>query len=173
MTLRRALFGFIAASCLFLLVEMIDSHEEVKNTVAWLPAVVTSLAAAVGLAAFFQWREQRWRLALLGVGVILIVVGVLGFFLHTGGEFRLSSEEGWRVPTERNGPALYVSSLGAAQGDRAFAREEDEGEEGEEDEDEGKAPPLAPLSLAGVGILGLMAASLEEERTREAALGRG
>src|SRR3990170_4499928 len=114
MTLRRALFGCIAASCLFLLVEMIDSHDEVENSVAWVPVAATSLSTAVSLAAFLQWRERRWRLALQGVSVLLISVGLLGFFLHRSGDFSLSLEARQSVPTETAGSPAYVSSVGGA-----------------------------------------------------------
>ncbi len=176
MTLRRALFGFIAASCLFLLIEMIDSHGDAENSVTWLPVAVTSLATVVSLAAFLQWREQRWRLALQGAGVVLIIVGLVGFFLHTGGEVGLDLEVRQRVPVERDGSALYVGSPGAELGGPAFDdddEDEDDDDEGEEDDDEGEGPPLAPLSLVGVGILSLMATSLKGEGADGAALGQG
>ena len=167
MTLRRALFGFIAAASLFLLVEMLDSHGEVENSIAWVPVGMTSLSTAVSLVAFLQWKERRWRLALQGVSVLLIAAGLLGFFLHRDADFRQSLEARQSVPIEAAGSPAYVSSSGVAQGGQAIDNEEGEegegGGEGEGEEDEGGAPPLAPLSLAGLGILGLMAASLKGE----------
>ena len=172
MTLRRALFGFIVASCLFLLVELLDAHGNVENSIIWVPIAAASLAAAAGLVAFLQWRARPWRLALQGVSVLLIAAGLLGFFLHRDGAFSLSLEARGSVPIERGGPPLYVSSFPVTTGGQAVDNEEGEegegGGEGEGEEDEGGPPPLAPLSLAGVGVLGLMAASLKGEEAGEA-----
>ncbi len=161
MTLRRGLFGFIAASCLFLLIELIDSHGDTDDSITWLPVVVTALATVVSLAAFLQWRERLWRLALQGAGLILIVVGLVGFFLHTGGELSLHVGAPQTAAMESDGSVLYVDAPGAVQNAQSF--DDDDDDDHDDDDDDDDEPPLAPLSLVGVGILSLMAASLKEE----------
>ena len=50
MTLRRALVGFVAAGCLFLLLEVVPSHREVVREK--LVAAVPTIVSVLGLLAF-------------------------------------------------------------------------------------------------------------------------
>lgn len=125
MSLRRALIGFVAAGCLFLLVEVLIEHREVvgKEPIAWVPAATLGLVLIVCLAVFAQW-QRRWWQAVRVVSALLILVGLAGLYFHNA---------------ERLG----------------IKREEEEELEAEEH----RAPPFAPLALAGMGVLGLTAMS--------------
>jgi len=131
MSLRRALVGFLAASCLFLLIEVLIEHREVfgERPIAWAPIVVCALTILTSFWAFAQWQPKA-RKALQVVSVLLLLVGLSGVYFHNAD--RLKGEH----------------------------REEHEVIEHGEKEgggDEHAPPPLAPLALSGMGILGLIA----------------
>lgn len=133
MSLRRALVGFLASGCLFLLVEVFVEHREVfgEKAVAWSPIIVCGLALLVSLWAFAQWQPTAQK-AVQIASLLLLIVGIAGLYFHNAE--RLSGEEHER---ERH--------------------ETVEHERGEGHSEEHHAPPLAPLALSGMGVLGLMA----------------
>ena len=130
MSLRRALVGFLAASCLFLLVEVLYEHREVvgEKPIALAPAVVCALAILASLWAFAKWQPQAQK-ALQVVSVLLLLVGLAGVYFHNAE--RLKGEH-------------HEEHEAVEQGEKE--------EHGEEEH----APPLAPLALSGMGVLGLI-----------------
>ncbi|MCS7265233.1 MAG: hypothetical protein NZ805_10420 [Armatimonadetes bacterium] len=133
MSLRRALVGFVAAGCLFLMIEILISHREVfgEKPVAWSPIIVSVLGLLTSLWAFARWQPLAQK-AFQVVCFLLLIVGLAGLYFHNHELF-----EGEHKETE---------------GHAALGHEKGEGR-GEEHH----APPFAPLSLSGMGILGLMA----------------
>ncbi len=132
MSLRRALVGFVAAGCLFLLVEVFIEHSEVlkEKPVAWAPIIVLSLSLLASLWAFAQWQSLPQR-AFQIASLLLLLVGVAGLYFHNAERFE-SHERAERAEREHPG-------------------------EVESHEEEHHAPPLAPLAISGMGVLGLMA----------------
>ena len=127
MTLRRALVGFVAAGCLFLLLEVIPSHREVvrEHLVAAVPTIVSVLGLLAFAVAFLAWNATTRRIVQV-ISVLLLLTGILGVYFHNAE--RLGMERG----------------------------HEEQAEEHKHDE-EHHAPPFVPLSLTGMGVLGLMA----------------
>lgn len=128
MTLRRALIGFVAAGCLFLLLEVVPSHREVvrEKFVAAVPTIVSVLGLLAFAIAFWAWNTTTRRIVQI-VSVLLLLAGILGVYFHNAERLGVGRE-----------------------------REEHKAEEHEGGE-EHHAPPFAPLSLTGMGVLGLMA----------------
>ena len=128
MSLRRALVGFVAASCLFLLLEVIPSHREVvrEHLVAAAPTIVSVLGLLAFAVAFWAWNATTRRIVQV-VSVLLLLAGILGVYFHN------------------------AERLGVEREDEE--REAEEHERGEEHH----ALPFAPLSLMGMCVLGLMA----------------
>lgn len=129
MTLRRALAAFVAAGCLFLVVEVLIEHREIlgEEWVAWAPIVACGLVCLISFWAFVRWRVGTQK-AMGMVSAVMLVVGLAGVYFHNAD--RLEHEEEHEV--------------------EAY----EESEQGEE----GHHPPvLAPLAIFGVGVLGLMA----------------
>jgi thiol:disulfide interchange protein len=127
-TLRRALVGFVAAGCLFLLLEVVPSHREVvrEKLVAAVPTIVSVLGLLAFAVAFWAWNATTRRIVQV-VSVLLLLAGILGVYFHNAERLGVGREH-----------------------------EERETEEHERSE-EHHAPPFAPLSLTGMGVLGLMA----------------
>jgi fatty acid desaturase len=118
----------VAAGCLFLLLEVVPSHREVVREK--LVAAVPTIVSILGLLAFavaFWAWNATTRRIVQVVSVLLLLAGILGVYFHN------------------------AESLGI--GREHEERETEEHERGEEHH----APPFAPLSLTGMGVLGLMA----------------
>jgi fatty acid desaturase len=126
-TLRQALVGFVAAGCLFLLLEVVPSHREVvrEKLVAAVPTIVSVLGLLAFAVAFWVWNATTRRIVQV-VSVLLLLAGILGVYFHNAERLGIEREH-----------------------------EERETEEHERSE-ERHAPPFAPLSLTGMGVLGLM-----------------
>lgn len=109
--------------------------------------VIAVIAAGIGAALCLAGLLVRSRIVLrtLAIGLLLLSIsGPVGVFLHAGGEADASEAP------------LSVENVAALDRDEDDDDDEGaggEGGEGEEDEDEG-IPPLAPLSLSGLGLLG-------------------
>ncbi|MFN4181015.1 MAG: hypothetical protein ACK4I8_11930 [Armatimonadota bacterium] len=130
MSLRRAVVGFITASCLFLLVEVVYEHRKVvgERPIALAPVVVCILAILVSLWAFSKWQPQAQK-ALQVVSVLLLLVGLAGTYFHNAE--RLKGEH-------------HEEHEAIEHGEKK--------EHGEEEH----TSPLEPLALSGMGILGLI-----------------
>lgn len=133
MSLRRALVGFMAAGCLFLLVEILIDHREVfgEKPVAWMPIIVCSLALLASLWAIAQWQPSAQK-ALQVASVLLLLVGLAGLYFHNAERLKGKVHEAEEHEVVEHGKGGGHS-------------------------EEHHAPPLAPLALSGMGVLGLMA----------------
>jgi predicted RND superfamily exporter protein len=131
MSLRKALVGFLAASCLFLFVEVLYEHREIvsERPIAFAPLVVSALAVLVSLWAFAKWQPQAQK-ALQVVSVLLLLVGLAGIYFHNAERLKGEHHEEEHEAVEHG--------KGESHG------------EGEH------TPPLAPLAFSGMGILGLI-----------------
>lgn len=125
-----------AAGFLLLTAELVlTEHSDGLQAVAILAGITGALLCLGGLLV-----RQRWaRLLAAAALVLLSAVGPLGVFLHLGGEVEAAA-------VERTAPA----------GLSVYNDEDDEGEKEEEEDEEG-VPPLAPLSLSGLALLGASA----------------
>jgi|GEM_PF-874297 len=139
MSLRRALVGLMAVGCLLALIESVTAHRAVvrENLIAAAPTIVSALGFLVGSAAFLWWRPKVWR-AVQGIALLLVLVGVVGLYFHNAG--RLLGER------EAEHEEHHVHNAGRLLGEREAEHEEHHA-----------PPPLAPLVLTGMGILGFMA----------------
>ena len=123
-----ALLGGVA----MLLCELRFEHREVLGETwhSWIPLVYSGVTLLVGSIAWLRWNTggRRVLLALFGLGV---VVGLLGFWFHTGGHLIGGIRDvlgAWRIPLGQNG-GIKIGS---------------------------KPPALAPLALCGLGTLGVL-----------------
>ncbi len=143
MSLRRALIGFVAAGCLFLLVEVMIEHREVfsEKPIAWTPIIVLALSLLACLWALAQWKPSALK-AVQVVSVLLLLVGIGGLYFHNAGRLGLEQEE--------HEAEIHESA-----------------EHRERESEEHHAPPLAPLAISGMGVLGLMATYPKWQREEE------
>jgi hypothetical protein len=113
-----------------LLLDLRYDHNHVlrKHPYAWVPIIYSGLmfvAGLIGLAAWDTWGRQ----ALMVLFAAGFVVGVLGYYFHSGGHLLHPLR-------------LLFSVWGGKHPDPVE-----------------KPPVLAPLSFAGLGALGLLACS--------------
>ena len=146
----------LAAGFLLLAVEIRYEHrnELTDHPIAWVPIIFSAVAALLCFLALGNKAVVRNVAALvMACGVI---VGFLGLREHTFGDFSRTLK--------------VLQPLGISVGEPQVRREE--GEEGEEGRPrrrpEGGGPPvLAPLSMAGLGILGAVLAWPKPSRKRD------
>ena len=105
-------------------------HDDIlkEHRIAWTPIIYSLTMALLGAVALAFWERGGRRVLFWGFALGM-VIGPLGFWLHTGGHpFQgvLSLLSVWARP------------IGAEEGP-------------------GGPPALAPLSLSGLGMLGMLA----------------
>ncbi|HEY5639835.1 MAG TPA: hypothetical protein VIW01_07260 [Dehalococcoidia bacterium] len=115
-------------------------HSEGTQAIAVVAAGAGVVLCLVGLLV-----HARLTLRALAAGLLFMSIsGPVGVFLHAGGE------------ADASGAPAVVDDVPALDSDE----DEDEGEE--EGEDSG-VPPLAPLGLSGLGLLGAAGALARED----------
>ena len=118
-------------------------HSEGTQVIAVIAAAIGAALCLIGLLA-----RSRMILRALAIGLLLLAIsGPVGVFLHVGGEADAA---------EAPRPIEGVSTFDGDEDE-----DEDEGEG--EDEDEGGVPPLAPLGLSGLGLLGAVGVRARED----------
>ncbi len=116
----------------FLLLELRFEHREVlgESWQSWIPLVYCGLTLATGATSLFRWRT--WGRATLGaLFALAIVVGIAGFWFHTGGHLLVGMRDllgAWRIPLGQDG-GIKIGS---------------------------RPPALAPLAFCGLGALGAL-----------------
>ena len=138
----------VAGGFALLLAEMLlTEHTEGLQGVAVWAAVAGIVLSVIGLVI----RSRRAALLVSLALVLLSLTGPVGIYLHAGGEAEARETQVLakdRDPRDEGG---------------------EEGEEGEEGEggEEGKGPPpLSPLSLSGLALMGALAVTGREEGDR-------
>lgn len=114
---------------------------------------IAAIAAGIGLALCLIGLLARSRIILrtLALGLLLLsIAGPVGVFLHAGGEVEAS---------EATVPVETVVALDDDDDDEGRERADDDDDD---DDDEG-IPPLAPLGLSGLGLLGAAAVLARED----------
>lgn len=143
--LQRLLLVTLAGGFLILLVEIRFQHSVVmgEKWQSWIPVIyLTTLLVLVPIAMVFFRRFGRNLLIVLFTG--LTVVGTLGFWFHS-----------------KNKPIQAVSHV-------IKTDLEQPGHVKISDEDEETNPPLfAPLSLAGLGAIGVLVSLLADKREKD------
>ncbi len=116
-----------------------------EHWTANLPTICSWVGVAASVAALAKGAGVRWAATIAFAGIALI--GMVGFQQHT--ELKVNA----------------LRPLFATAGSPTAEREEDE-EEGERapwskeaEQTEEEAPPLAPLSLVGLGMIGALMAA--------------
>lgn len=144
--LQRLLLLTLTGGFLILLVEIRFQHSVVmgEKWQSWIPVIyLTTLLVLVPIAMVFFRRFGRNLLIVVFSG--LTVVGTLGFWFHS-----------------KNKPLKAVSHVIATD-------LEQPGHVKISNEDEETNPPLfAPLSLAGLGAIGVLVSLLTDKRKKDA-----
>lgn len=120
---------------------LLTDHSEGTQAI---PVIAAGIGAALCLIGLLV--RSRIMLRTLAIGLLLLsITGPVGVFLHAGGEADASE-----APlSAENVPVLD--------------EDEDEDEEDEDDDDDEGVPPLAPLALSGLGLLGAVGVLARED----------
>ena len=106
--------------------------------------VIAVIAAGLGLALCLMGLLARSRIILRPMVLALLLLsisGPVGVFLHASGEAEGSE-------------ASVPAAVDVLAGDEDDGEDDGEEDEGEEEEDGDSIPPLAPLGLSGLALLG-------------------
>jgi hypothetical protein len=121
------LISVLAGGFANLMIDIRVEHVEVvrERPVAWVPIIYSGLMVVACGCAFVIWN-QTMRRVMVGLFLLAFVVGGLGFYFHSHGDFGKvlhSSIQAWTDPAmnHSDGP-----------------------------------PELAPLAFAGLGVIGLL-----------------
>ena len=135
----------VAGGFALLLAEMLlTEHTEGLQGVAVWAAVAGIVLSVIGLVI----RSRRAALLVSLALVLLSLTGPVGIYLHAGGEAEA-----------RETPVLAKDRDPRDEGG-------EEGEEGEGGEEGKGPPPLSPLSLSGLALMGALAVTGREEGDR-------
>ncbi len=116
---------------------LLTDHSEGTQAI---PVIAAGIGAALCLIGLLV--RSRIMIRTLAIGLLLLsITGPVGVFLHAGGEADASE-----------------APLSA---ENVLALDEDEDED-DDDDDEG-VPPLAPLALSGLGLLGAVGVLARED----------
>ncbi len=120
---------------------LLTDHSEGSQVIAVIAAGIGAALCLAGLLA-----RSRIVLNVVATGLLLLSIsGPVGVFLHAGGEVDASE-----APlSAENVPALDD--------------EDDDDEGGDDDDDDDELPPLAPLALSGLGLLGAVGILARED----------
>ncbi len=171
-----ALIGAFAG----LLFEIRLEHQDVlsEHTIAWSPIVYSGLMIVLGLIALFSW-ERGGRQILFYAFALALVVGAVGFWQHNehnaGQRFAGLFTVWGKSSAEKHHSENENDEHSADENVEHSADESDEhsanqnGEHQAEEHDHGgdsmmMPPILAPLTFAGLGILGMLACARRFQR---------
>ena len=177
--LNRLIVSIVLGGFLLLLIEVRYLHDEVllHHAIAWTPIVYSGLMSVGIIVGLLLW-DHGGRRGLFWAFAAALFIGPLGYWFHNDGQpwRRLKLRTGgldppcrprsgrcrprrldfrtrkWRGPSggqaaRRNTGATSSNAQSSALGAQG---------EGEEEE-EGEPPSLAPLSISGLGLLGMLA----------------
>ncbi len=123
---------------------LLMDHTEKTQKIGVLMTVVGMLGAGLGLVV-----GPRFRKALLGVLVLVAASGLFGTYEHLE-----EAQEHREKAAKRQQSTLVVRK---ADFDRSASLESEAGEHDKEEKEESGPPPLAPLGVSGLAVLGGLA----------------
>ena len=182
LTLNKIVALGVLGAFAMLLLELRFDHRNVlgEHWQAWMPLLYSGTMIVAGGAAMALWERGGRALLFWGFGLAL-VVGIVGFWMHNKGEPQEGVERvlaAWAQPISAEhhhgdheaapNPDEHDHATGEAS--HLEADEEHAAKQGEEHEAAAlqQPPVLAPLSFAGLGLLGMLACARRfEPRPRD------
>ena len=151
-TINKLIVLALISAFAVLMLEIRFEHQMVlgEHTIAWTPIVYSGLMAVLSLATLFFW-ERGGRQILFWAFVVALIVGVLGFWQHNEEHF------GQRIAGVFT---VWGNSTAEHKSDekKDIENSANENKEKHKDEKASLLPPVfAPLTFAGLGILGMLA----------------
>jgi len=116
---------------------------------AWIPLVYSAIMIAIGVWGLWFWKKAG-RKVLFWAFAVSIVVGLLGVWFHEKGKPWNSITviaQAWQAP---------IVKKHKQEGDKTKLHPEAVKNKDKKKKKKPK-PPLAPLSFAGIGLLGMLA----------------
>lgn len=162
-TLNKLVVLALIGAFAVLLLEIRFEHQEVlsEHTIAWTPIVYSGVMAILSLAALFFW-EGSGRKILFWAFAAALIVGTVGFWQHNEEHF------GRRIAGVFT---VWGNSASEHHSDEADNKEHSANENEEHHNNEHKEkmenllpPVFAPLTFAGLGILGMLACARRFQR---------
>lgn len=153
-TLNRLIVLFLLGAFVVLMFEIRSEHQDVlgEHTIAWTPIIYSGLMIIVSFACLFFWRGGG-RQILFWAFAAALIVGVVGFWQHN--EHHFGQRINYVFTVWGNSTAKKQES-----DEHSEAENQDHHSDGDHDHELSAPlmpPVLAPLTFAGLGILGMLA----------------
>ncbi|MDQ6789009.1 MAG: hypothetical protein M3033_19575 [Acidobacteriota bacterium] len=160
-TLNKLIVLVLIAAFVFLLFEIRMEHQDVLGEfkIAWIPILYSGLMIIAGFAALFFWNRGGRQILFCAFAAALIV-GAVGFWQHNEQNFgrRISF-----IFTVWGDSTSKKQSSG--KDESSAAGNQDQQPNGSREIKVPVIPPiLAPLTFAGLGILGMFACARRFQR---------
>ncbi len=179
-TLNKLIVLALIGAFLTLMFELRFQHQEVlgEHTIAWTPIVYSGLMVITSLAALFLW-ERGGRQILFWAFAVALVVGTVGFWQHNeehfgqriAGVFTVWGNSAPEHHSDENADGSHgAENEGGEHSDESKNGEHstgggDEHQADHHQKEESLLPPVfAPLTFAGLGILGMLACARRFQR---------
>ena len=164
-TINKLVVLILIGTLAVLLLEIRFEHQAVlgEHLIAWMPIVYSGVMAILGFAALFFW-ERGVRRILFWAFAIALIVGTVGFWQHNEEHFGQRIAGVFTV-WEKPAPEHHHSDENKSDepssenqdGDHQ-ANQNDGQQTDNHKKEESLLPPIfAPLTFAGLGVLGMLA----------------
>lgn len=153
-TLNKLLVLVIIAAFTALLLEIRSAHQDIlgEHAVGWTPVIYSALMIIAGILGLIFWQSWGRRL-LFGAFAVGLIVGVLGFWQHN--EEHFGQRLGYVFTVW--GKATAAHHEHDEQNGESAGNHEHANSGGRESPAPLIPPVFAPLTFAGLGLIGMLA----------------
>lgn len=170
-TLNKLIVLALIGAFATLMFELRFQHQMVlgEHTIAWTPIIYSGLMIVLSFIALFLW-ERGGRQLLFWAFAVALVVGTVGFWQHNEEHFgeRIAgvfTVWGKSAPEHHQNENSGDSHGAESKGGEHSTGGNDEHQADNHQKEESLLPPVfAPLTFAGLGILGMLACARRFQR---------
>lgn len=168
-TLNKLIVLILLGAFVGLLFEIRPEHQDIlgRHTIGWVPIIYSGLMIILSILSLYFW--QSWgRKILFWAFAIGLIVGVVGFWQHNEEDFGKKITyvfTVWGKSTEKKRPSQQAENEEHEQSENAPKEtQEPRATNGLSDRAPIIPPTFAPLTFAGLGLIGMLACAARFQR---------